>query len=1085
MRTTLLTVTVMFGLSAIGTLGQENMPGMAMIPAGSFEMGDHHGFVDPKHGGDETPIHNVRLDAFYIGINDVTTQEYCEFLNSALALKQIAVREGGAYLVGGKDLLCEMRTMSPYSRISWDGGKFTVLDRKEDHPIVCIRWPGAAAYCNWLSAQKTLPTCYNTATWDCDFNKSGFRLPTEAEWEYAARGGQQKPYWNFPWANEADPTKANWPESTNPFRVGPQPWTTPVGFFDGKLHRKADVGWPGTQESFQTPNGANGYGLYDMSGNVWQFINDWYVRDYYAYSPTENPPGPERGSPMQDGTPYRGMRGGNWYNGENGHGRVSNRNPSYYRGPQDPAHPYYHLGFRVVLPINAESRSAIKPTLVQEVDRRNTVPGGRPPRDSNRRGGGGEGNDRSPRPDAQPRSRSGSFVLRSSEVADGGTLPTEFTGDGASATLPLAWTGAPAGTKGYAIIMHHIDPEGNAKWYWILYNIPATVQRLPKNARGVGTLGNNSVNERTEYAPPHSKGPGPKTYIYTVYALSAPPQLTVPPTEVNRDVLLAAMKDGILGSAELQVVYTRQGEDQGSDERRPPRDERPNDRAPADRPPRGGQGGGQRPGGGGGRGFGRSLLSQALDADDDGVLSTVEMQNATKVLKALDKSGDGKLTANELDEASETSVLGPDGRQRPAGGPLMRVLDTDQSGELSTKEIANASAVLKAADADRDGMLTRAEVDAVGGGGAGGDRQGGDDRPPPRDDSRDGDRPPPQDSRVQGDRLPRSEDRERGQSEDRPNGRGGQGGQESRGGGREAMAENRIPISPNPGQTVGLFLNTPKACTGYTLFAPKHNNVIYLMDNAGQIVHQWKSDYEPGQSVYLKPNGNLLHCCFTKNKGFTSGGEGGRVEEFDWDGNIVWEFEYSSDQHLSHHDIAPLPNGNILMLVVEKKSYEESLAAGFKPEMLRDRQLFPDSVIEVQPTYPKGGKVVWEWRVWDHLIQDYDRTKVNYGDVAAHPELIDVHCNGRPVPAFWNHMNSIAYNAKLDQIVLSVRGCNEIWFLDHSTTTKEAASHTGGKHGKGGDIIYRWGNPAAYNRGATRDKQLVPKQANSDVWFPG
>jgi len=128
------------------------------------------------------------------------------------------------------------------------------------------------------------------------------------------------------------------------------------------------------------------------------------------------------------------------------------------------------------------------------------------------------------------------------------------------------------------------------------------------------------------------------------------------------------------------------------------------------------------------------------------------------------------------------------------------------------------------------------------------------------------------------------------------------------------------------------------------------------------------------------------------------------------------------------------------------------------------------------------GKIVWEWRVWDHLVQDFDRTKANYGAVAAHPELIDVHCNGRGAPAFWNHMNSIAYNAKLDQIALSVRGCNEIWFLDHSTTTKEAASHTGGKHGKGGDLIYRWGNPAAYKRGTTGDKQLV--QQHDAQWIP-
>ena len=124
------------------------------MPAGTFEMGDHHGFVDPKHGGDETPIHKVQLDAFYIGINDVTTKEYCGFLNSAMARNQIEVRNGGVYLLGDGELLCETRGMSPYSRIAWDGQEFAVLDKKEAHPIVCIRWPGAAAYCNWLSVQK-------------------------------------------------------------------------------------------------------------------------------------------------------------------------------------------------------------------------------------------------------------------------------------------------------------------------------------------------------------------------------------------------------------------------------------------------------------------------------------------------------------------------------------------------------------------------------------------------------------------------------------------------------------------------------------------------------------------------------------------------------------------------------------------------------------------------------------------------------------------------------------------------------------------------------------------------------------------
>ncbi len=302
------------------------------------------------------------------------------------------------------------------------------------------------------------------------------------------------------------------------------------------------------------------------------------------------------------------------------------------------------------------------------------------------------------------------------------------------------------------------------------------------------------------------------------------------------------------------------------------------------------------------------------------------------------------------------------------------------------------------------------------------------------------------------------------------------------GGGRREMPENKTPISPNPGQTVGLFLNTPKACPGYTLMAPKHNTVTYLINNQGRVVHQWKSDYEPGQTVHLLPNGHMLRSCMVKVQGGTGGGEGGRIEEYDWDGKLVWEFTHATREYQLHHDIKPLPNGHVLALMVERKSREQAVAAGFDERLMRDEFLVPDAVVEIEPIYPKGGKIVWEWHVWDHLIQNSDKTKPNYGDPAAHPELVDVACNGRATPAFWNHMNSLDYNPKLDQIVLSVRGCNEIWVIDHSTTTKESASHTGGKHGKGGDLIYRWGNPAAYKRGTTSDKQLV--QQHDAQWIP-
>lgn len=326
-----------------------------------------------------------------------------------------------------------------------------------------------------------------------------------------------------------------------------------------------------------------------------------------------------------------------------------------------------------------------------------------------------------------------------------------------------------------------------------------------------------------------------------------------------------------------------------------------------------------------------------------------------------------------------------------------------------------------------------------------------------------------------------------GPGQGQPRGQGQGQAEEQRGGQSQTAAAPTTPAAATPtpttpGQTVGLFKSSPQAFVGYTLMAPKHNVVTYLIDNEGRVVHQWKSQYEPGQSRYLLPDGHLLRAGMVRVQGGTGGGEGGAIQEFDWDGNLVWEFVHATPMYQLHHDIKPLPNGHVLALMVERKSYQEALAAGFDPQQLRDQYLVPDAVVEIEPTGPKSGRIVWEWHVWDHLIQDRDRTKASFGDVAAHPELIDVNCNGRVTPAFWNHMNSIAYNAELDQIALSVRGCNEVWIIDHSTTTQEAAGHAGGKQGRGGDLLYRWGNPAAYRRGTEADKQLI--QQHDAEWIP-
>lgn len=154
-------------------------------------------------------------------------------------------------------------------------------------------------------------------------------------------------------------------------------------------------------------------------------------------------------------------------------------------------------------------------------------------------------------------SSNGTFSLSSSDVTEGGALPVEYTCDGASATLPLAWSGAPTGTQTFAVVMHHVPGPGDTHWYWVMYNIPVNVTSLEKNVTGIGILGNNSVNRTTVYAPPCSKGPGEKIYTYTVYALSAEPQFSVSASDVSRDVLLDAIKNITLASASLNVTYTR------------------------------------------------------------------------------------------------------------------------------------------------------------------------------------------------------------------------------------------------------------------------------------------------------------------------------------------------------------------------------------------------------------------------------------------------------------------------------------------------------------------------------------------------
>jgi hypothetical protein len=269
--------------------------------------------------------------------------------------------------------------------------------------------------------------------------------------------------------------------------------------------------------------------------------------------------------------------------------------------------------------------------------------------------------------------------------------------------------------------------------------------------------------------------------------------------------------------------------------------------------------------------------------------------------------------------------------------------------------------------------------------------------------------------------------------------------------------------------------------TGKILFSPMWSTTTYLIDNTGTVNHTWSSNYLPGVSVYWLGDGTILR---TIRVGI-GGGSGGGIQKVQWDGSVVWDYRYNTNGNLSHHDVKMLPNGNVLMIAWETKTYAEAVQAGRNPSHVPASGLMPDHVIEVKPTGPTSGEIVWAWHVWDHLIQDYDASKDNYGVVGDHPELIDVNYGSTFMTVSdWLHTNSIDYNPEFDQILLSVHNFNEIWVIDHSTTTTEAAGHTGGNSGHGGDILYRWGNPEAYRAGTTSD-QIFYGQHDASWIKPG
>ncbi len=304
---------------------------MAYIPDGEFDMGDHH------DGWSNAPTHLVYVDVFFMSKYEISNQQYCDYLNSTYPT-QIKVVGGVVYAssdVSNSYPYCDTHSHDADSQIDYSGGVFSVRSKggrdMSNDPTVEVSWYGAAAYCNWRSSREGYQQCYdiNDPNWECDFSKKGYRLATEAEWEYAARGSEHSPYYRFPWGDTISHSQANY-------------YADPCSYlYDESPTEGFHPDWDDGIEPYTAPIGSfspNGYGLYEMAGNVWEWCNDWYSSTYYDVSPYDNPTGPVSGT-------YRILRGG-WWGEDAGRCRVA------YRIIDWPDYRDRHHGIRIVLDLN-------------------------------------------------------------------------------------------------------------------------------------------------------------------------------------------------------------------------------------------------------------------------------------------------------------------------------------------------------------------------------------------------------------------------------------------------------------------------------------------------------------------------------------------------------------------------------------------------------------------------------------------------------------------------------------------------------------------------------------------------------------
>ena len=269
----------------------------------------------------------------------------------------------------------------------------------------------------------------------------------------------------------------------------------------------------------------------------------------------------------------------------------------------------------------------------------------------------------------------------------------------------------------------------------------------------------------------------------------------------------------------------------------------------------------------------------------------------------------------------------------------------------------------------------------------------------------------------------------------------------------------------------------------YILAVENSSTTSYLLNKEGDKIFTWNFSNTTGNDLELLNDGSIIGLFKDENPSIDFGGFGGIAKIINNSGVTIWEYTVSDNNSIAHHDVEILPNGNVLMIVWERIQNQIAVENGVDFE----NDIFVEKIIEINRS---SNTVVWEWNSWNHIIQDKFESLPNYGDINENPNKININytIDNQPGGNFFingdiMHANGLDYDENNDLIYLSVNYYDEVWVIDHSTTLDESNSSTGGNYNKGGDLIYRFGNPNTYNSLGNKifDKQHFPNLLEDGV----